>query len=146
MKSIAVSACLLGQACRYDGRSKPNKAVIDLGDIFNIIPICPETLGGLSTPRIPSEIKGEKVVRRDGVDVTAEYEKGAMAALEICQKNNVCAAVLKERSPACGKDMIYDGNFDGTLISGSGIAAKALMNNGIAVYGESEVNKLLEEI
>lgn len=146
MKNIAVSACLLGVPCRYDGRSKPCEKVIALKEKYNVIPICPETLGGLPTPRVPAEITGNKVVRRDGIDVTTEYQKGAASALDICKENAVCAAVLKERSPACGKGAVYDGNFNGTLTVGNGVAANKLIENGIAVFGESEIDEMLKII
>ena len=145
MKSIVISACLLGRECRYDGKSKPCQEAIELGKKYKLIPICPEVDGGLPTPRVPSERIGARVMMRDGSDVTENYNKGARAALKACLDNDCNIAVLKERSPSCGKGAIYDGTFTGTLTVGNGVAAELLIANGISVYGESEIYKLLEE-
>ncbi len=141
MENVLVSACLLGCACRYDGKS----VEYDLGNLkenYNLIPFCPEIFGGLPTPRIPSEIVGERVVNKEGEDVTRQYMKGACEALRICRIFNIGKAVLKERSPSCGKDRIYDGSFSSVLTEGDGITAKLLKNNGICIFGESELEKL----
>ena len=145
MKRLLISRCLLGDACRYDGKSKPLPAetLQALRDRYALIPVCPEVLGGLPTPRTPSERQGARVVMKTGADVTAEYRRGAEEALRIAQENRVCAAVLKERSPSCGKGSIYDGTFTGTLTSGDGVTAEVLLNAGFSVYGESEIEKLL---
>lgn len=142
MKKILVSACLLGTPCRYDGKSKPNNGVIALGDKYELIPVCPECLGGLETPRLPAEIQGERVVRIDGVDVTAEYNKGAQRTLEIAKSNIVDIAVLKSKSPSCSKGQIYDGTYSKTLIDGKGITARLLEKNFITVIDENELEKL----
>ncbi|MBQ8147056.1 MAG: DUF523 domain-containing protein [Clostridia bacterium] len=142
MKSVLVSACLLGEKCRYDGRSKPNEAVINKLKEYNVIPICPEVMGGLSTPRNPSEIIGDKVIMINGRDVTLEYKRGAEIALNIALKNKCEFAILKARSPSCGKGLIYDGTYSGTLTKGNGICAELLMKNGIAVLDEEEIEKL----
>ena len=118
---ILVSACLLGQPCRYDGKSKPCEAVISLKEKHTLIPVCPEELGGLKTPRIPAEINDDKVVRQDGVDVTAEYNKGAEIALKIAKENGIKLAILKAKSPSCSNSQIYDGTFKRNLIDGKGI-------------------------
>ena len=123
---LLVSACLLGTPCRYDGKSKKNEAVCALAERFELIPVCPEVLGGLPTPRTPSERRGACVVRKDGRDVTAEYRRGAECALETAQREGVLAAVLMERSPT------------GALTAGDGVTAELLKANGITVYGESE--------
>ena len=99
-------------------------------------------LGGLPTPRTPSERQGSRVVMKTGADVTKEYRRGAEAALQAAQENQVCAAVLKERSPSCGKGKIYDGTFTGTLKEGNGVTAETLLNAGFTVYGESEIEVL----
>ncbi len=135
---LLVSACLLGTPCRYDGKSKKNEVVCALAERFELIPVCPEELGGLPTPRTPSERRGARVVRKDGHDVTAEYRRGAAEALAIAQREGVLAAVLKERSPSCGSGEIYDGTFTGVLAAGDGVTAELLKANGIAVFGESE--------
>lgn len=142
MKNILVSKCLLGHPCRYDGRSVPCAEVIKLQDKYNLIPVCPEELGGLPTPRIPAEIIGERVVRRDGVDITSEYTLGAKIALTYALENGCEIAILKSKSPSCGKDRIYDGTFTGTITSGYGVTARMLMSKGIHILDESEIYEL----
>lgn len=142
MEKILVSECLLGVPCRYDKKSKPNEDVIALKERYELIPICPEVLGGLPTPRTPAEIQGDKVVRCDGVDVTKEYNKGAKKALEIALKNGCKFAILKSKSPSCGNKEIYDGTYTKTLINGKGITARILEKNKITVINESELHKL----
>lgn len=144
--NVLVSACLLGVACRYDGKSKPVKTVLKLADKVNLIPFCPEVYGGLTTPRLPSEIVGDKVLHNDGTDVTAQYKKGAEEALRVARLYNCRYAILKEKSPSCGKGRIYSGNFDRTLVDGDGITAKLLLENGIKVFGESEIDLITEVI
>ncbi len=137
--NIIVSACLLGCACRYDGKSKPCDAVISLSPEHTLIPFCPEIYGGLPTPRPASEIVGGRVVNSEGKDVTAEYEKGALEALHIAELLGCKVAVLKAKSPSCGKGQIYDGSFGGILREGDGICAKLLMDKGITVLTEEEI-------
>ena len=144
--TLLVSACLLGVCCRYDGESKPNPDVIKLREKFTLIPICPEVDGGLSTPRTPSERVGDRVLMRDGKDVTGNYLAGAEAALERARNFSCVAAVLKARSPSCGKGRIYDGSFSGALTDRNGVAAELLINNGIDVYTEDEIQLLLEKM
>ena len=140
---ILVSACLLGCACRYDGQSKPHPLAIELARQGRAVPVCPEQLGGLTTPRLPSERQGERVVMQDGRDVTEEYRRGAEAALALCIKHGCKAAVLKEKSPSCGCGFVYDGTFSRRLIEGDGVTAEVLKAHGIRVYGESEIEKVL---
>ena len=140
-KNILVSACLLGHACRYDGKSKPCERVIALKDTYNLIPICPEVMGGLPTPRTPSEICGESVLMKDGRDVTENYNRGATAALEIARENACTVAILKEKSPSCGSGLIHNGLFDGGLVEGDGITTRLLKSEGIRVLGENEVTE-----
>ncbi len=142
MKKIIVSACLLGTPCRYDGKSKPSEAVIALGEKYELVPVCPECFGGLSTPRKPCEIKNGRVIRIDGKDCTHEYTLGAQKSLEIARENEADIAILKSKSPSCGKYQIYDGTYSGTLISGQGIAAKLFMENNITVLDEEELENL----
>ena len=144
MENILVSACLLGVPCRYDGKSKPHSEVLALQSRYNLIPVCPEVSGGLPTPRIPCECCGERVLRRDGLDVTAQYQKGALLALEQAVANNCRIAILKERSPSCGNGRIYNGQFDGCLTEGDGVTAALLKQNGIHVIGESEIQSKLD--
>lgn len=139
---LLVSACLLGCACRYDGKSKPCPRVLALMERHTLIPVCPEQLGGLSTPRPPAERREGGVVTREGGDVTAQYRRGAEEALHLARLYGCTHAVLKERSPACGSGQIYDGSFSGRLTPGDGVAAALLRENGIVVLGESQVNDL----
>ena len=118
MDKLLVSACLLGTPCRYDGKSKADARVQALVGKYEIVPVCPEQLGGLPTPRVPSERRGERVVTAGGRDVTEAYRRGAEAALALCQQNGCEAAVLKEKSPSCGCGQIYDGTFSRRLIAG----------------------------
>ena len=142
-EAILVSACLLGVCCRYDGASKPNADVIKLRERYVLIPICPEVDGGLPTPRTPSEQVGDKVMMSDGKDVTDNFVSGAEAALERAKAFSCSIAVLKARSPSCGSGMIYDGSFSGKLIEGEGVTAGLLKKNGITIYTEEELDKLL---
>ena len=142
MENILVSACLLGVACRYDGKRKPNEAVIALKEKYNLIPVCPEIMGGLPTPRLPSEIRGETVIMENGEDVTDKYSNGAEETLRLARLFGCGKAVLKEKSPSCGSGRIYDGTFSKTLTEGNGVTAGMLLANGIRVAGETEIDAL----
>lgn len=143
--NILISACLLGLSCRYDGESRPCPELLELTKYHHFVPVCPETIGGLATPRPPAERQGDRVVTKDGRDVTAEYRRGAEAALTLCRLLNCRAALFKERSPSCGSGTVHNGLFDGGLVPGDGVTAELLKANGIAVYGESEWRRLLPE-
>ena len=147
MEKLLISACLLGERCRYDGASRPlpEESLTRLRERFELLPVCPERDGGLPTPRIPSERRGERVINRAGEDMTAFYRRGAELALANAEAAGCRRALLKERSPSCGSGAIYDGSFSGQLISGDGVAAEMLKRAGIAVYGESEQEKLFAE-
>lgn len=136
---VLISACLLGQACRYDGRSKPCQKALELTEKWDLIPFCPECMGGLSTPRPPAEIRGDAVINAEGQDVTAQYRKGAEEALRLCKMLGITKAILKAKSPSCGKGTVYDGSFSRTLISGDGITAALLGAHGIEVLTEEEL-------
>ena len=140
---ILVSACLLGVACRYDGGSKPRPEILSLAQKHELIPVCPEQLGGLPTPRTPSERRGDRVVMADGADVTVQYRRGAAEALRLYRALGCEAAILKERSPSCGSGRIYGGSFTGALTDGWGVAAELLRRSGVPVYGESEIGALV---
>lgn len=142
---LLVSACLLGVNCRYNAEPKalPDDLLSRLLERHTVVPVCPEQLGGLTTPREPSERQGARVVMRSGRDVTAAYARGAQEALRLARQFGCTAAVLKERSPSCGHGEIYDGTFTGTRTAGDGVTAALLLENGIAVYGESEIDQLL---
>lgn len=145
MEPILISACLLGAGCRYDGGGNPVLSVEALMGQYQLIPVCPEQLGGLPTPRAPAERQGAQVVTASGCDVTASFLRGAAQALYLARLFGCKRAVLKERSPSCGSGNIYDGTFSGTLTPGDGVTAELLKANGIAVYGESEIEALLDD-
>jgi len=142
---LLISACLLGTACRYDGKSKglSPEQIDRLQARYTLIPVCPEQLGGLPTPRTPAEHQGNSVITADGRDVTVAYEKGAAEALRLAELLGCRKALLKERSPSCGMGHIYDGSFSGTLIPGNGTAAALLAKEGLEIYGESRWEELL---
>ena len=135
---ILVSACLLGVCCRYDGKSKPSESIIALSKEHQLIPVCPEQLGGLPTPRPPAERQGEFIRKQDGGDVTTEYKKGAQEAARLYELLHCDCAILKSRSPSCGKGVIYDGSFTGAFCKGDGATAQLLMERGIPVFSDEE--------
>ena len=139
MAKILISACLLGYKTRYDGLSKPCEKLKEIFKFDILIPVCPEQLGGLSTPRFKAEIKDDKVINVNGKDVTSNYIEGAKIALEIAKLNKVDFCVLKSKSPSCGSKMIYDGNFCGKLILADGVCTKLLKENGFKIYSEEEI-------
>lgn len=139
-EALLVSACLLGEPCRYDGRSQPCDAVRALADQYELVPICPEQLGGLPTPRTPSEVQPDgRVIDSAGLDRTNAFRAGARAALNTARERGCRQAVLKSRSPSCGVHEIYDGTFSGTLVSGCGITTQLLQDAGIAVTDEEHL-------
>lgn len=145
---ILVSSCLAGLEVRYDGGHSLDDAVSKLVEDKKALPICPELLGGFSTPRESAEIVGgvgedvldgkAKVVERSGKDVTLLYIKGAYAALEMAKKLNATVVVLKENSPSCGSSMIYNGEFSGKKIVGNGVTSALLRRNNIQVISEEQ--------
>ncbi|MEA2078135.1 MAG: DUF523 domain-containing protein [Candidatus Marinimicrobia bacterium] len=147
-RTLLISACLLGISCRYDGKDNElsQNDLRILKDNFTLIPVCPEQLGGLSTPRLPAEIQeDEKVLRKDGVYVDLAFRKGAEAALMIAGLSDCNIALMKENSPSCGNNYIYDGNFNGSLIPGKGITVNLFEKNAIKVYNENEIEKIIKE-
>ena len=143
MEKILISACLVGDNCKYNGGNNLNPQIEALLEKYELIPFCPEVEGGLSIPRNPSEIKGDRVVMNNDKDVTREYELGARKALMLCLYLKIKIAVLKERSPSCGTHQIHDGSFSNKLIDGMGVTARLLKENGIKVYSEEEISQLL---
>lgn len=139
---ILVSACLYGYATRYDGK---NNAIIDKS-FFNwknrgmLVPVCPEELGGLKTPRCPAEICGEKVMTKDGEDVTEAFKKGADEVLKIVKEKGIRIAIMKDGSPSCGCKHIYDGSFSGKKKNGEGICARLLLESGVVVLSENDID------
>jgi uncharacterized protein YbbK (DUF523 family) len=138
-KTILCSACLVGVSCRYNGEHKAHQKAIRLLDDYNVILVCPEQLGGLPTPRPPSEITGDRVIDKNGEDVTTQFVRGAEETLRIAQLVGATEAVLKARSPSCGSTQVYDGTFSGALVEGDGITAAFLKKNGIRVVSENEL-------
>ena len=132
-EKILISACLIGLNCKYDGGNNENSKLVELMKEKDLVPICPEQLGGLKTPRVSAERKQEKVITKEGVDVTKEYQKGAEEVLNLAKKLNIKKAILKSRSPSCGIDEIYDGTFSHNLVKGDGVTAELLKKNGIEV-------------
>jgi uncharacterized protein YbbK (DUF523 family) len=132
---MIVSACLAGLPCRYDGKAKPCAEVMELVRSGKAIPLCPEQLGGLPTPRPPCEIRAGRVMDRDGADRTEAFRRGAQAVLATAQAYGATEALLQNRSPSCGLGWIYDGSFSQKLVRGSGITAQLLAENGIQVIG-----------
>lgn len=143
MSKILISACLVGDKVNYKGQGNYAPMVEKLKEKYELVLFCPECEGGLSTPRLPNEIRGSQVIRKDGKLVTKEFELGAKKALALCKYLGITKAILKESSPSCGTHLIHDGYFQGRKIPGMGITAKLLKSNGIEVYSEEEIEKLL---
>ena len=135
-EALLVSACLLGEKCRYDGGGKYCTGVVRLAERYEFVPVCPEVLGGMPTPRPPSEILGDRVLAIDGRDVTAQFRLGAERSLALARKAGAVKALLKSGSPSCGRGLVHDGLFSGKLVPGNGVTAALLEANGIAVYTE----------
>jgi uncharacterized protein YbbK (DUF523 family) len=137
---ILVSACLLGTNCKYNGKNNLNKPLLKLLEGHEVIPVCPELLGGLSCPRIPCEITSDgAVITAANENLTEAFLKGAKEAAKIADNNHIDLAILQKRSPSCGASLIYDGTFSGKLISGNGYFARELKRRNIPILeAESE--------
>ena len=142
---MLISACLLGVECRYDGSGQMLPSLEALMERYELIPVCPEQLGGLPTPRTPAERQGGRVVNREGKDVTAAFSRGAEQACQIARLYGAHLALLKARSPSCGCGEIYDGSFSGRRIPGNGIAAERLTAMGVEVYTEADAEALIQK-
>ena len=140
---LLISACLLGENCKYNGGNNHIPQIELLKEKYELIPICPEKFGGLPTPREPSEICDEKVINKIGEDVTLAFKNGADAALYIALENNCDVCILKERSPSCGVNFIYDGSFSNKIVEGSGITATLLREHGFDLYTEEDIENLI---
>lgn len=138
---IAVSACLLGHNCKYSGGNNRSQKVLDYIEGHEVIPVCPEVTGGMSTPRVPVELKNGKAINRDGEDVTEFFLRGVEKAMEKLDGQNIDLAILQPRSPSCGCKQIYDGTFTKTLIDGKGMFAQALAEAGIPMMDGDDVPK-----
>ena len=134
---IAVSACLLGHNCKYNGGNNRSQKVLDYIEGHEVIPVCPEVTGGMTTPRVPVERKGNKAINRDGEDVTEFFRRGVEKTMEKMQ--DIDLAILQPRSPSCGCKQIYDGSFTKTLIDGKGMFAQALAEAGIPLMDGDDV-------
>ena len=139
MEKILVSACLLGNNCKYDGTNNKNDKVLEYIKDKEVIPICPEILGGLSTPRVPAERLENRVITKDNKDVTANFNKGAEETLYLVKLFNIKKALLKSKSPSCGNGIIYDGTFTHKKINGYGVTAELLKNNGVEIITEEDL-------
>ena len=139
MEKILVSACLLGTNCKYNGKNNKNERVLEFIKDKEVIPICPEIMGGMMTPRAAAERVGDKVLTEDGIDVTKEFKKGANEVLYLAELFNVKKALLKAKSPSCGNNIIYDGTFTHTKTEGSGITSELLKANGITIITEEDI-------
>ena len=136
---ILVSACLLGQKCKYNGGENSSQKVLDFVEGHEVIPVCPEVSGGLPTPRIPCEIVDGVVTNKNGESKDKEFRSGAEICLKKAIDEKADLAILQSRSPSCGVKQIYDGSFSGKLIDGSGIFASMLSQNGIKVLDVEDI-------
>ena len=156
MQKILISACLLGEPVRYDGKSKAQSSpqLLQWQHEGRLVSFCPEVAGGLPTPRIAAEIVGgegadvlkqcARVIDRTGADVTASFIKGAKLALDLCRQHNINIAILSARSPSCGDRQIYDGSFSATLKNGSGVTAALLAGHGIRVFNQTDLDQIAQ--
>ena len=138
MEKIIVSACLLGVNCKYNGGNNYNEKILEYLKDKQVIPICPEIMGGLPTPRIASEIKDNRVINKEKKDVTDNFKKGAEETLNLAKRLGVTKALLKSKSPSCGYKKIYDGTFSDNLIDGNGITTELLLKNNFEIITEKD--------
>jgi uncharacterized protein YbbK (DUF523 family) len=138
MEKVLVSACLVGENCKYNGGNNKNDKIIEFLKDKEVILVCPEVMGGLSTPRFKSEISGDKVINEYGDDVSEYFANGAKIALSKAIENNVTLAILKEKSPSCGVKKVYNGQFNGTLVKGSGVFSSLIGQLGIKILTEED--------
>ena len=139
MGKVVVSACLLGENCKYNGGNNLSETVAQFVRGKEVIPVCPEVLAGLGIPRIPIEICGDRVLNRDGIEVTEQLDRAVAEILERLRNEDVDCVILKSRSPTCGVRQVYDGSFTGTLVDGAGVLAKALMEKNYRVLDAEEL-------
>jgi len=145
MEKILISACLVGERCRYDEKNNYTPLIKELLTKYELVPFCPEVEGGLTTPRLPSERKKDQVIGKTGKNVTNNFKKGAELALNVCLYLGIRTAILKENSPSCGVNSIYDGTFSNRLIKGSGMTTDLLKRKGIRVITENDIEAFLQE-
>jgi len=149
MDKILVSACLMGDKVRYDGdhNALEHPLLNKWHQQGRLVRICPESAGGLPTPRSPAEARSQfpiHIINNDGEDLTPEFLLGAELTLDLAKQSGVCCALMKAKSPSCGNTEIYDGNFNGTLTEGSGVAAAELIRSGIPVFNENQIEELIQ--
>lgn len=137
--TILVSACLLGENCKYNGGNNWNERVVKFCEGHRVIAVCPEQLGGLSTPRKPVEIRGERVLTADGDDCTQAFRNGVKRVLERIDGEQIDMAILQSRSPSCGVKEVYDGTFTRTRIPGMGMLARALAERGVTLVDAADI-------
>ena len=139
---IALSACLLGENCKYNGKNNYSEKLAAFLEGHEVVGVCPEVLGGLPTPREPSEIVNGIVRHRDGVSVDEEFRRGAALALDIVVKSKAELVILQSRSPSCGVKSVYDGTFSGNVVPGEGVFAKLLRERGIKIVDVADIDNL----
>lgn len=142
MKKIIVSACLLGENCKYNGGNNLDARVVEFVKGRDVLPVCPEVLAGLGIPRITIELKDGIVTRKDGVVVDESIRKAVAQILAQVKEEDIECAILKARSPTCGVHQIYDGTFSGTLIDGAGVLAQALLDAGYTVWDNEDLEEM----
>ncbi len=149
-KKILISACFLGERVRYNGVVKPlvNKLLQQWQQQGRLFSLCPEVISGLPVPRPAAEIDPitKQVITIESIDVTDQFDKGAKLALRLCQQHNIQLALLKESSPSCGSNTIYDGTFCQHKIIGEGVTTKLLREHGIRVFSEDSIEELAEQL
>ena len=143
-EKLLISSCLLGNNVKYNGKNNYVEGIYKLKDLYDLVIVCPEVMGGLSIPRIPSEIINDEVINKEKINVTKEFNKGKDIVLDLVKKYDIKKALLKDGSPSCGVNYIYDGTFSKTKIKGFGITTKLLKKNKIKVYSENEIQELLK--
>lgn len=143
--NLLISECLCGVCCRYDGDHNRIECLEEIKNVYNLVPVCPEVLGGLLTPRPPAERVGNRVQTKNGVDVTEQFKRGAALALAIAIEKNCRCALLKAKSPSCGYGELYDGTFTRTLVKGVGVTSELLLQHDIQIYTEKNVAALITQ-
>ncbi|MCI1654095.1 MAG: DUF523 domain-containing protein [Lachnospiraceae bacterium] len=138
---LMISACLMGQNCKYNGGNNRNESVLRLAAENEVITVCPEVMGGLPTPRVPSELRNGRVTTKDGKDVDDAFRAGARQCLEIARREQPDLIILQSRSPSCGVKQRYDGTFSGRLTDGPGVTAELLIQNGFRVVDVEDLEK-----
>jgi len=138
---VMVSACLLGENCKYNGGNNLSEKVMKFIEGHEVISVCPEVMGGLPTPRTPSEIVNGVVTMADGRNVDVEFRKGAQIGFDLAKANNVDLVILQSRSPSCGVKQIYDGTFSGSKIDGQGVFARLLTENGFRIVDVEDLDE-----